>query len=239
MKYSKYTTTMLLVGLAIVTSGCKSQPADISYYVTPEIRNVSRVVFVEIGDVAGFPHVATRMTRSLAEAIVDRGLFRLDVLPAGHPALRDLKMHKHEPYTLRELAAIRKSLNCDAILFGRMVSYRQYPSMQIGLFLRLIDLKDGELVWAVDEVWDTTNRQTVKRIKNFYFDYMRESYEPAEWEMGIMSTSGFQKFVSFEILSSMDPEKHSASRPKFLFARPLRRVVRSQKKTAKNIVADY
>ncbi len=230
----------LLASLAILLAGCSADPpADISSYVDPEIHNVSRVVFVEIADQAGYPDIATRMTRSLAQAMTEEGIFRVDVLQAGHPELRYLDMDKREPLTLRELQAIRKTLRCDAIMFGKMVCYKQYPSVRMGLYLRLINLKDGKLVWAVDDVWDTTDRATAKRIKNFYFDFMRDTYDPAKGEMGLMSTDGFQKFVSYEILCTMDSSQQSATRPKFKFSRPVRRLGRHEKKTVKNILADF
>lgn len=241
MNHRKCFDGIILAAIAVCLAGCSPSegPSSISYYVDPDIHNISRVIFVEIGDGVGYPEIATRMTRSLAEALTDRGIFRIDVVPAGHPELRYLSMNKRDPFTLKELSAIRRSLRCDAILFGRMVSYKQYPGMQIGLYLRLIDLKDGKLVWAIDELWDTTNRQTVKRIKNFYFDYMRDTYDPAKGEMGIMSTDGFQKFISYEILSTMDSSRYSASRPKFFFSRPIRKFGSKQAKTLKNIGEDY
>lgn len=240
MNYDKLFFGMVLIAMLGLSVGCSSEkPPEISYYVDPGIRNVSRVVFVEIGDQTGYPEVANRMTKALAEAMTDRGIFRVDVLPAGHPELRYLDLHKRGPHTLKELLTIRKSLRCDAILFGRMVSYKQYPSTQIGLYMRLIDLKDGKLIWALDEIWDTTNRQTVKRIDAFYFDYMRDTYDPAKGEMGIMSTDGFQKFVSHEIACTMDSSQYSASRPKFLFSRPVRKFGQKHKQIFENIEADY
>ncbi len=229
-----------MIAVLVFSAGCASKkPSEISYYVNPGIRDISRVVFVEIGDTTGYPEVAYRMTQSLAEAMTDRGIFRVDVIQAGNPELRYLEMHKRDPFTLKELSDIRKSLRCDAILFGRLVSYKQYPSTQIGLYMRLINLKDGKLVWAVDEVWDTTNRQTAKRINDFYFNYMRDTYDPAKGEMGIMSTDGFQKFVSHEITCTMDYSQYMDSKPEFIFSQPVREFGREQKKTVKNIIADY
>ena len=132
--------------------------------------------------------------------------------------------------------------NCDAILFGRVTSYKPYPSTQIGLFLRLIDLQDGQLVWAVDDVWDTTDRMVVRRIQNYFFNEMRESYDPVGDELGIMGTNAFQKFVSSEIAQTLDPQSKNQSRAKAFFESPvgtdLRRFGRGQNEFWKNVKED-
>ncbi|MCD4823774.1 MAG: hypothetical protein K8S55_04150 [Phycisphaerae bacterium] len=222
----------VLLPVLVLAAGCEltEKPPQLNIYRNDRgIKHVSRVVFVQLADDVGYPAIAQRMTETLCDTMQRQGRFHVDIVPATHSDLRDLDMIKREPYTIAELISIRKSLRCDAILFGRMSSYRPYPGTQIGLFLRLVDLKDGELIWAVDDVWDTTDRKVAKRIKRFYFDEMRDTYDPAKAEMGIMSTSGFQKFVSYEIVETMKPTSKTKSRTKYFFERPMRKFGRHQK----------
>jgi hypothetical protein len=233
----RFLCLLLVAGLA--GSGCQKS-RSINHYRAGdyELAEVSRVVFVELSEDIGYPDIAERMTVSLQEELLQRGLFRVDVLQEDHPELRDLDLEKRDPYTIAELAAIRKTLRCDAVLFGKMVQYRPYPGTQIGLYLRLVDLKDGKLLWAVDDIWDTTDRNTYRRIKNFYVDEMRETYDPAKAEMGVMSTEGFQKFVAFEVADTIcSPEM--ANRSGQNCSRPFRRFMRHQKQVTKDVIADY
>lgn len=240
----KRTVLCLTLALAGGMTGCteKDDPArEVNFYNAGDrdIRGISRVVFVELHDHPGYPEVTERMTRALAEAMLRRGLFRVDVLPVDHPDLRYLEMlGKREAYSIAELAEIRKRLRCDAVLFGQVTSYKPYPSTQIGLFLRLIDLQDGKLAWAVDDVWDTTQRETVRQIKNYYFDRMADDYQPANYEMGIMSTTGFQKYVASEVTKTMDPQYQGESRKERYFIRPIRKFGRSQKEFWANTKED-
>lgn len=213
----------------LALAGCYSEPRRVGinvYRDDPAISAVNRVVFVELADPAGYPRIASRMTDNLAEAILHRGLFRVDVVGLTHPDLRDLELNKREPYTVAELVRIRKALRCDAILFGAMTSYKPYPSTQVGLYLRLVDLKDGKVIWATDDVWDSTDRATAERIRHFYFDHMRDTYNPSTSEIGYMSTDGFQKFVAHEVTQTMMPTS-KATRNRELW-RPIRKFGREQ-----------
>ncbi|MBN1554641.1 MAG: hypothetical protein JXA11_07840 [Phycisphaerae bacterium] len=236
----------LLVALAAALSamtGCTnpSQPLGVNYYRAgdADIENISRVVFVNLSEDVGYPEIAERMTQALQEALLQKGMFRVDVISKDHTDLRDLDMKKRDPYTIAEMVAIRKSLRCDAILFGKMIRYQPYPNTQIGLYLRLVDVKNGRLLWAVDDTWDTTDRETYRQIKNYYFDEMRETYEPAEEEMGIMSTEGFQKFVAHQVVLTMDPLGKNETRAKRYVYRPAERMGRHTTQVTKDVVEDY
>lgn len=232
----------LLAGACLIGCTDRGDPAGkVNFYHAGDrdIRSITRVVFVELHDKPGYPEVTERMTQVLAETMLQQGMFRVDVVPASHPDLRYLDMlGKREAYSIEELAEIRKRLRCDAVLFGQVTSYKPYPSTQIGLFLRLIDLRDGKLAWAVDDVWDSTQRETVRRIKTFYFDRMANDYEPANHEMGIMSTAGFQKFVAREIILTMDPRYQRESKKDRYFIRPIRKFGRGQEEFWKNTKED-
>jgi hypothetical protein len=91
----------------------------------------------------------------------------------------------------------------------------------------------------VDDTWDTTNRETYRQIKNFYFDKMRETYDPAKSDMGIMSTDGFQKFVAYQVVTTMDPNGRGESKTKRYFTRPAQRLGRHTEDVTKDVIEDY
>jgi hypothetical protein len=179
----------------------------------------------------------------LQQELQELGMFHIDIISADDSDLRDLDLTKREPYSLRELAQMRQDLRCDAILFGQITAFKPYPSTQIGLYLRLIDLKDGRLVWAIDDVWDTTERETVARIRRFFFREMRETYHPIGDELAIMGTDAFQKFVSVEVVETLNPYSECKSLPRKFFESPtgidLRRVGRAGEQVGSNIIEDF
>ena len=75
--------------------------------------------------------------------------------------------------------------------------------MQIGLFLNLVDLREGRLIWGVDHIWDTTNRLTERSIERFFVKEMRSGYGPANWRLGLLSPRMFGKFVAHEAAGTL------------------------------------
>lgn len=234
---------LALLVLAGGVGGCDwwAEPPAINHYYhgAQQIHHITRVVFVQLRDETGYPEMAESMTASLVEAMRGSGQFRVDVIPLTHPDLRDLWLAKREPFTVHELKAIRESLRCDAICFGAMTNYDPYPNMKLGLYLRLIDLKDGQLAWAVDHVWDSTDRETVKRIRRYLFENLRETYQPMGDEIGIVSPTKFQKFISHEVMTTLTPEAFDKSLPRSLWeSYPVQKFGRNQETFWKDVQED-
>ena len=161
-----------------------------------------RVVFVELNDCTGYPDISKTMTEAMFRSIQDKRIFHADLVSKFDIQCQELPLAGREALTISQLADIRQKLKCDAILFGKVSHFRPYPRMQVGLYLKLLDLKDGKLVWAIDHIWDTTDKSTAGRIRDFFDTEMRQGYEPAQWQMGLMSPGMFQKFVAYEVTNT-------------------------------------
>jgi len=77
--------------------------------------------------------------------------------------------------------------------------------MQAGLVLKLLDLRDGKVVWGVDHAWDAADQETQNRMKAFFDRHIGEGQAPADWKLGTMSPRAFAKFVSDEIAETLAP----------------------------------
>ena len=203
------------------------------------VNKISRVVFVEIHEDTGYPDIAKRMTLNLASKLSDRCKFHVDIVNETHSDLQDIDLTKREAYTLAELARIRKALRCDAILFGKLQRYNPYPRHSVGLHLRLVDLRDGKVIWAIDDVWDATDKSVAKRIDNYYFDEKDKQFAPVNSEYAMMSTNAFQDFISYEISRTMDPADRGDSSKKIYWIRPAKRFGTGFLNGAKDFLQDF
>ena len=129
--------------------------------------------------------------------------FLVKTISRDDPACRDLPLSGKEPLTIKQMAAIRKAFGCRAVLIGLVHDYRPHPHMRIGIYFRLLDLDDGKLIWAVDHVWDTTDRALEPRLRDFFFDEMRSGYEPVDWRLALISPRAFWKFVAYEAAQTL------------------------------------
>lgn len=217
MKWRRIPLAEMLTGLLIAGAGCSHPPppqAQLGCYLSSpqDLRRIHRVVLLELTQDSSVPPIARDMTESLFRAAQARNLFHIDQIARDDPLCRDLPLDGRGVYTIKDLMAMREALDCDAILFGRVTHYRSYPRMQIGLYVRLLDLQNGKLVWAVEHIWDSTDKATETRIKEFFESQMRSGYEPAQWELVTQSPKAFQKFVAFEIGQTLAPSQGDTQR---------------------------
>ena len=98
---------------------------------------------------------------------------------------------------------MRKALNCNALLVGTVTAYQPYPHLSIGLRLKLIDLEDGQLLWAFEQIWDTTDKTTEKRIKDYFQAQIRSGITPLHEQLVVVSSLKFVKFVAYEVAETM------------------------------------
>lgn len=195
---------LLLCSGTMFLAGCR-QVSPIGYYLAPpeSLSRINRVVFVELSGQDSYPGIAADMTTTLSHAIQTRRLFRLDVVKKDDPLCKTISLDGQAGFTMQQLRDMRRTFQCDAILLGSVRDFRPHPRTQIGLDLRLLDLKNGRLVWAVDHIWDTTDREVEKRIIRFFNKEMRGGYEPMDWEFAMISPKAFGKFVAYEVANTL------------------------------------
>lgn len=194
--------------LPLVLSSCgHSEPPpeeQIGFYVSSQrdVLRTKRAMLVELRSNSDCPsEIPPDMTKSLAEAIQRLGLFQVDVLKRDTPACRDLPLDR-DTLTLQELALVRQTLACDAVILGEVTQFQSHPRMQLGLKLRLLDLRNGKLVWGIDHTWDGTRRATQYRIQQYFQKEVRD-YEPLNWEFVVNSPRAFEQFVAWDAASTL------------------------------------
>ncbi|MFC1738777.1 hypothetical protein ACFL1G_07000 [Planctomycetota bacterium] len=106
-------------------------------------------------------------------------------------------------YSFKQLLAIRKTLHCDAILLGTVTEYQPYPHMSMGLRLKLIDLNDGQLIWGLEQIWDTSDKTIENRIENYFSKRIRSDLTPLHQELMAISPIKFVKFVAYEVAETI------------------------------------
>lgn len=175
------------------------------YYLTEnkDLSTVGRVAIVELENESDYPEISGDITESLYEQLQKRQIFGLSIVRKSNDSWRSLQIPGEGSYSLEQLAAIRKSLKCNAILVGTVTRYKPYPHMSIGLRLKIVDLTDGQLLWGLEQVWDSADRKTQQRIERYFDKEKREGFGPLREELVAVSPIEFLKFVAYEIASTL------------------------------------
>jgi len=196
---------VILLLLAVLLSGCQthsaSAPLSDYYYLNPnnKLSTIGRVAIVELDNDSSYPQISTDVTQALYQALQKRQVFGLTIVRQNNPSWRSLQLDRDSTYNLEKLVAIREALRCDGVLLGTVTEYRPYPHMAVGLRLKLLDLRDGQLVWALEQVWDSADKTTEKRIKSYFKSEKRSGFAPLHEKLAAVSPLEFIKFVNYEV----------------------------------------
>lgn len=197
--------TVLLLLLPVLSLGCQfhrtAVPVVDYYYLNPDkdLSAIGRVAIVELDNNSSYPAICADVTEALFQALQKKQLFSLTVVHQDDPAWRSLQLESDSMHGFEQLVTIRKTLKCDAILTGTITKFKPYPHMAIGLRLKLIDLKDGQLLWALEQIWDTADKTTERRIKSYFRSQIRSGFAPLREQLVAVSSIRFIKFVAYEV----------------------------------------
>ncbi len=192
------------------------------YYINPsaDFSTVGKTVIFELDNLSTRPELSIELTQVLTDAIRKRHLFNISTLYRREPAWRTLDLSTDSSYSLEELSTIRKQLKADAVLFGRINQYYPYPNLLVGIHLKLIDLRNGKLLWATEQVWDSSDKRVERRMRLYFNSQMRAGFQPLDWELLVTSPRAFNKFVACEIAQTLPLARQYASRSSENFRRP-------------------
>ena len=209
-QYAQRATKLLL--LAVLLSGCSIHniyrapaPTADYYYVNADkgLTTLGRVAIVELNNDSSYPQISADVTEALFQALQKRQVFGLTVVHQHDASWRSLQLDLDSTYTLDQLMTIRETLKCDGILIGTITKFRPYPHMAVGLRLKLLDLRDGQLLWALEQVWDSADKTTEYRIKKYFQFQKRSGFAPLREQLAAVSSLEFIKFVSYEVAETL------------------------------------
>jgi len=199
----------LLVALILGSlCGCRSASDNGmagAYFLDPskDLAALGRVALVEMENTSTYPQISGEITQALYLEIQKQQLFGLAVIHQDDPAWRSLQENLDTLQAMRQLVVLRETLRSNGLLVGTITQYQPYPRMVIGLRLRLVDLTDGQLIWATEQVWDSTDKSIQKRIKRYYREQLRSGTAPLNEDLVIVSSLNFSKFVAYEIAGTL------------------------------------
>lgn len=108
-----------------------------------------------------------------------------------------------EPLPADFLRVLKRALDCDAVLFSRVSQYRAYPPLTVGFSFKLADVQSGEFLWAVDEVFDSSEPSVVNSARRYQL--MREQLPAslADSRSILNSPGGFGRYAANSVFQTL------------------------------------
>jgi hypothetical protein len=210
MKSSGYVNILIYIFfIAAAFSGCTNtvsiSDSEKYYYQNPNknISNIGRIAIVELQNDSSYPQMSNDITEALFQTLQKKQIFGLTIVRQRDPLWKSLQLEPDTTYTLDQMAAVRQTLKCDGVLIGTITEFKPYPHMAVGLRLKLIDLTSGELLWAIEQVWNSSDKITEKRIKKYLNETKGSLSNDSNERIAVVSPLEFIKYVSYEVAQTL------------------------------------
>ena len=209
---------LALTAICAELTGCKvynsCAPETGHYYINPSIDTSSIARVIILAPDTSETAVMEDICRPLTDAFRKRHLFSVRAISQHDPAFRSLDIDWSSMLTMEKMDQIRKEMKADAIITGSITRWQPYPHLTVGLHLKMLDLRNGQLIWAIDQLWDSTDKRTEQRMRIFFDKQMRMGYQPMDWQLLVTSPRAFVKFITYEVAETFPgPADQFKSRP--------------------------
>jgi hypothetical protein len=196
-------------GLAIILlAGCGRsvyEPMAGAHYRDPrvDLRGLGNVALVELANQTAYPEISKGVTEAAFAALQKRQVFGVKVIWAEDPAWRAPGISTEIIPDPQDCARIRKALGCNGLLTGQVTEYRPFPHLMIGIRMRLLDLRDRQVLWGVEQIWDSSDKSVASRIKDYLSRQTRAKASSMAVHLTATSTLGFLQFVAYEVARTL------------------------------------
>jgi hypothetical protein len=215
MKNSKsklHLSWWFVLSLSFASVGCyrhttTASPAS-GLFESANLQTIRTLCLVELHNNTAYPQISADVTESLYQALQKKQIAGLSMLRQNDVAWRNLQIRTDAVFTLEQLLETRKMLGVDAAIIGTITSFSPYPHMAMGIQLKLIDLRDGRVICVIEQIWDTADKATEKRIKKYFEQQLRQGFAPLDEKLATLSTINFVRFVTYDMAEMLKPGRN-------------------------------
>lgn len=204
-----------------IFSGCETTPrtdaARTGPFFTPtNVRGVDRLPAtlrrVAVLPAAGLSSIPEESLTRLDQALIGElnRTARAEAVPVSRDVLarlsgaRQLEATEALPHDL--LSKLRTYTQADAVLFTDITTYSPYPPLALGLRARLVDLTSGEILWAFDNLFDTTHPAVVNAARRHYLNTSPAAPGSADLSSTVLQNpTRFGAYVGAAMFSTLPP----------------------------------
>jgi hypothetical protein len=139
----------------------------------------------------------------LAQTLTAAFSARFDVSQVQPPHAGLVEPEK--PTLIDHLLLARDDYGADAVLFGKIVDYRQHEPPSITMDLKLIATKDGTLLWSAAGTIDAAEPDVERRIKKYFNKFQEKDRSRFGWRVILLAERRYVQFAANEFLNTISP----------------------------------
>ncbi|MBM3975211.1 MAG: hypothetical protein FJ301_14045 [Planctomycetes bacterium] len=90
----------------------------------------------------------------------------------------------------------------DGVFLGTVTTFRPYQPQQMGMRTQLVSVHSGAPIWAVDAIYDASERTTISDVRHFVEHTQRDDGNLHNWEINLISPQKFTSFVAHRFVGT-------------------------------------
>ncbi len=102
---------------------------------------------------------------------------------------------------------IANETGCDAVLFSKITEYHPYRPIRIGWSVKLVDAKNAEILWAMDEVFDAADPRVAASARRHFSGDEASTMIQADNRSVLYSPRRFGKYTAEALIGAMTPRE--------------------------------
>lgn len=199
----------LLFVAAAMLAGCQLErplttKAINCYLAEPnDLANVRRIMVLPFAQEAGVQADCEKV-RDVFVAELQK-LRRFEVVPLPSDAREDDVLNssiRRGRLSTEAMVRLCDRYALDGLLVGSITAWRAYQPPHLGLRTQLISVHSGATVWAVDAIYDSSDRTTVRDLRHYAENAQQADGSLHDWEMNLLSPTRFTTYVAHRFVGT-------------------------------------
>lgn len=101
------------------------------------------------------------------------------------------------------LERLKDKFSVDAVLFSRLTQYRAYEPLTVGWRLKLLDVRDPRILWAVDEVFDARVAEVAAAARRYAREHLETTPSQHDAQGVLVSPRRFGQYSASAVVGTM------------------------------------
>lgn len=199
-------STVLLA--AALFASCASQPHSPkvinSYLAEPaDLANVRRIMVLPFAQESGVQADCTQVRDAFVAEL--QKLRRFEVVPLPADARENTELNTsltRGRLSTDAMVRLCSRYSLDGVFLGSVTSWRPYTPPHLGMRTQLISVHSGAPIWAVDAIYDSSDRTTVADLQHFVESTQRDDGNLHGWELNLLAPGKFTTFVAHRFVGT-------------------------------------
>jgi hypothetical protein len=193
---------------SVAFAACASQahqPKAINCYLAEpaDLANVRRIMVLPFGQEAGVQADCTKVRDAFVAEL--QKLRRFEVVPLPADAREDDEVNASVARGRVSTDAMVRLCNryaLDGVFVGSVTAWRPYTPPHLGMRTQLVSVHSGSPIWAIDAIYDSSDRTTIGDLQHFVETNKRDDGNLHGWEMNLLSPQKFTTFVAHRFVGT-------------------------------------